>query len=90
LGERQNVSIQVLSLNAGIPMLQYAPFTIFSLKGDPLVDVVWLENITGGTLLEQRPDVRTYSKAWAELTAAAMSPTASQQYIRDLIKESGS
>jgi transcriptional regulator with XRE-family HTH domain len=90
LSNRRNVNIQILPLDAALPMLQYPPFTIFGLRGEPPVDVVWLEHITGGTLLEQRPDVRTYSKAWDELTAAAMSPAASQQYIRDLVKESGS
>lgn len=90
LSNRRNVNIQILPLNAALPMLQYVPFNLVTLRGEPPVDVVWLEHITGGTLLEQRPDVRTYSKAWDELTAAAMSPTASQQYIRDLVKESGS
>ncbi len=89
-GRRKNVHIQVLPLDAALPMAGYAPFTIFSLGGDLPVDVIWLEHITGGTLLEQRPDVHAYTKAWDELTAAALSPSASQQYIRDLIKESGS
>ncbi|MFF4699939.1 helix-turn-helix domain-containing protein [Streptomyces chattanoogensis] len=87
-GKRQNINLQVLPLDANLPMEQYAPFTIFSLQGEPPVDVIWLEHITGGTLLEQRHDVQAYSKAWDELTAAALSPSASQQYIRDLIKES--
>jgi len=84
---RQNISIQVLPLDAAVPMEQYTPFTVLSLRGDPPADFVWLEHIRGGTLLEQRPDVQAYAKAWDELTAAALSPTASQRYIRDLIKE---
>lgn len=86
-GRRQNISVQVLPLDASLPMVQYAPFTVFSLRGDPPADFVWLEHITGGTLLEQRHDVQAYTKAWDELTAAALSPSASQQYLRDLIKE---
>jgi hypothetical protein len=31
--------------------------------------------------------VQAYSKAWDELTAAALSPSASRQYLRDLLKE---
>ncbi|MEU2144468.1 helix-turn-helix transcriptional regulator [Streptomyces globisporus] len=89
-GESSNISIQVLPLNSALPMEQYAPFTVFGLQADPPVEVVWLEHITGGTLLEQRPDVQAYTKAWDELTAAALSPTASRQYIRDLIEESRS
>lgn len=86
-GKRQNVNIQVLPLDSALPMEQYAPFTVFSLRGDPPADFVWLEHITGGTLLEQRPDVQAYTKAWDELTAAALSPTASRQYLRDLLEE---
>ena len=87
VGKRQNVSIQVLPLHAELPMEQYGPFTLFGLRDDPPADLVWLERIGGGTLLEQQPDVQAYMKAWDELTAAALSPTASQGYIRDLIKE---
>lgn len=89
-GSSSNVSIQVLPLNSALPMEQYAPFTVFCLQADPPVEVVWLEHITGGTLLEQRPDVQAYIKAWDELTAAALSPTASRQYIRELIEETRS
>jgi hypothetical protein len=31
--------------------------------------------------------VQAYSKAWDELTAAALSPSASRQYLHDLIEE---
>ncbi|MFD7547371.1 helix-turn-helix domain-containing protein [Streptomyces sp. NPDC059578] len=87
IGRRSNVHIQVLPLNASLLMEQYGPFSIFSLRGEPPVDLIWLEQITGGTLLEQRRHVQAYSKAWDELTAAALSLTATQQYVRDLIKE---
>jgi transcriptional regulator with XRE-family HTH domain len=90
VGKRQNVSIQVLPLDAAVTVQQYTPFTVFSLRDDPPADFVWLEHLTGGTLLEQPPDVQTYAKAWDDLTAAALSPSASQQYVRDLIKERSS
>lgn len=82
--ERPNVNIQVLPLDATLPPEQYPPFTIFRQKGEPPADVIWLEHITGGSLLEQRQDVLRYSTAWDDLTAAALSPAASLQYIHDL------
>ncbi|MEU8567386.1 DUF5753 domain-containing protein [Streptomyces pathocidini] len=88
-GKRTNVTIQVLPLDAALPTNQYAPFTLFSLRGEPSIDVAWLEHVTGGTLLEQWPDVQAYTQAWDEFTAAALSPSESQRYIRELIKESG-
>ncbi|MFJ3997470.1 helix-turn-helix domain-containing protein [Streptomyces parvus] len=89
-GSSPNVTIQVLPLNSALPIEQYVSFSILGLQADPPVEVVWLEHITGGTLLEQNLDVQAYGKAWDELTAAALSPTASRQYIRDLIEESRS
>ncbi|MBI0380565.1 transcriptional regulator [Streptomyces albiflaviniger] len=83
--DRPNVKVQVLPLDAALPQDQLPPFTIFRQRGEPPADIVWLEHITGGSLLEQRQDVLRYSTAWDELTAAALSPAASQQYIRDLL-----
>ncbi|AXG78233.1 helix-turn-helix domain-containing protein [Streptomyces paludis] len=85
MGDRPNVSIQILPLDAAIPAEQYAPFTLFSLRGEPSIDVAWLEHVTGGTLLEQRTDVQIYTRVWDEFTAAALSPSASEKYIRDLL-----
>lgn len=84
--DRPDVSIRILPLDAAIPAEQYPPFTLFSLRGEPSIDVTWLEHATGGTLLEQRADVQVYARVWDELTAAALSPSASEKYLRDLIK----
>ncbi|MFE7484481.1 helix-turn-helix domain-containing protein [Streptomyces sp. NPDC057552] len=86
-GGWSNVNIQVLPVDAALPMEQHAPFTLFSLQAEPPVDIVWLEHLTGGTLLEQRPDVQAYAGAWDDLTAAALSPAESRQYIRELIED---
>ncbi|MFE6700340.1 helix-turn-helix domain-containing protein [Streptomyces sp. NPDC057718] len=86
-GSWSNVNVQVLPVDAALPMEQYAPFTVFSLEAEPPVEVVWLEHLTGGTLLEQRHDVQAYAGAWDDLTAAALSPAESRQHIRELIEE---
>ncbi len=87
VGQRPNVTIQVLPLETTLPMEAYGPFTLFTMRDDPPADYVWLEHITGGTLLERPVDVQAYVKVWDEMTAAALSPSASQQHLRDLLKE---
>lgn len=84
---RPGVTLQVLPLEASVPAMQYVPFHLFTLRGEPPADVAWLEHISGGTLLEQRQDVQVYVQAWNELTASALSPSESQRYIRHLIEE---
>ncbi|MFD8566165.1 helix-turn-helix domain-containing protein [Streptomyces sp. NPDC057694] len=87
IGELPNVTIQILPLDITLPLSQYAPYTLFTMRGEPSVQVAWLEHMTGGTLLEQRPDVATYTKAWDDLTAAAFSPAESRRYLIDRIKQ---
>ncbi|MFI6699435.1 helix-turn-helix transcriptional regulator [Streptomyces sp. NPDC050509] len=89
MGRRSTVDLRILPLDAVIPAEQYTPFTLFSLRGEPSVDVTWLEHVTGGTLLERRSDVQVYARVWDEFTAAALSPTASRKYIRDLLRRKG-
>ncbi|MGQ4515278.1 Scr1 family TA system antitoxin-like transcriptional regulator [Streptomyces sp. DW26H14] len=89
VGRKANVNIQILPLRAQLPADQYPPFTIHSLRGEPPVQFVWLEHLTSGTLLEQRSDVQSYRRLWDDFTAAALSPSESRRYIRDLIKDSG-
>ncbi|WP_431034889.1 helix-turn-helix domain-containing protein [Streptomyces sp. P6-2-1] len=86
-GERPNVTIQVLPLEVTLPMNQHVPYNIFSQRGEPPIDVVWLEHMTGGSLLERRSDVDVYRSLWDELTAAALSPSASRRYLQDMIEE---
>ncbi|MFE3737284.1 helix-turn-helix transcriptional regulator [Streptomyces sp. NPDC059134] len=89
MGGRVTVDLRILPLDAAIPADQYTPFTLFSPRGEPSVDIVWLEHVTGGTLLEKGADVRVYARVWEAFTAAALSPSASRTYIRDLLRESG-
>lgn len=88
--QRPNVILQVLPLKAQLPLDQYVPFCLFTLRGDASIDVAWLEHATGGTLLEQRHDVQNYAQVWAELTAAALSPADSRSCLSDLVKEARS
>ncbi|MEW2346148.1 helix-turn-helix transcriptional regulator [Streptomyces sp. NPDC006684] len=84
---RPRVTLQILPLEASLPMNQRVPYNIFSQRGEPPVDVVWLEHMTGGSLLERRSDVELYRSSWDELTAAALSPSASRRYLQDMIEE---
>ncbi|WP_129843139.1 helix-turn-helix transcriptional regulator [Streptomyces sp. RFCAC02] len=85
MAARPNVTVQVLPLAASLPIDELPPFTVFSLRGEPKASVVWLEHLSGATLLEQQPDVSRYGQAWDELTASALSPADSVKYVRDLL-----
>lgn len=85
--KRRNVTLQVLPEAVPLPPQQWAPFHIFSLKGNPPMDIVWIEHRTGGVLLEEQEDVSQYSLGWATLSSAALTPSDTRNYIESLIKE---
>ncbi|MER5780953.1 helix-turn-helix transcriptional regulator [Streptomyces mobaraensis] len=87
MGHHPNVMVQVLPLDAKLPVDQYVPFSIARFRGEASLDVVWLEHTSGGTLLEQARDVHVYMQVWAELTAAALSPADSRSFLSELVKE---
>lgn len=87
LARRPNVTLQVLPLDAVVPVDQFPPYTLFSMPGDPPMTVAWLEHQRGGTMLEQRADVDSYDHSWVEMTAASLSPIESQRYIRNLAEK---
>ncbi|MFI7276477.1 helix-turn-helix domain-containing protein [Streptomyces sp. MS19] len=87
LSSRPNVTLQIMPLDAEWPIDQLPPFTVFGLRGEMPTSVVWLEHLTGATMLEQQYEVTKYLTAWDELTAAALPPAASLRYIEDLAKD---
>ncbi|MDF2258397.1 helix-turn-helix domain-containing protein [Streptantibioticus ferralitis] len=82
-----NVDVQVLPLKTALPPDQYAPYTIFTMRQPPRADYVWLEHLTGSTLLEKEEDLVRYRRAWDDHTATALSAAESREHIRELIKE---
>ncbi|WP_228718428.1 helix-turn-helix domain-containing protein [Kitasatospora acidiphila] len=88
MAQMPNLSIQVLPLR--VPMQvpgQYAPYTIFTMAEAPHAEYVWLEHLTGATVLEREQDVTRYKQAWDDHTAAASPPGESLKYISEVMKE---
>ncbi|WP_344568284.1 helix-turn-helix transcriptional regulator [Streptomyces axinellae] len=83
----RNVDVQVLPQRRSVTPDQYVPYTIFTMRQAPTADYVWLEHLSGSTLLEREPHVQRYRRAWDDHTAAALSPRESTVYIRKLIEE---
>lgn len=84
MSAHRNVTVQVLPLDAHLPLAQYPPFTQFDLNEDPGMTITWLEHLTGATMLEDISDVGSYNGMWAEMAAAAHSPEESLRLLEQL------
>jgi transcriptional regulator with XRE-family HTH domain len=87
-GERSaigDVTVQVLPFGAGASAVAgMGSATILRFASVPGLGVVHLDGLAGGACLEGRDALASYSRAFTLLRAAALSPVASGQLLRDM------
>ena len=82
LGERANVSLQVLPYSAGVHAAIDGPFVLLTFDGYP--DVLYLEHLMGCVYLEESEDATTAQQVFDHLRAAAFNTGDSAALIRDV------
>ncbi|MGW1200352.1 helix-turn-helix domain-containing protein [Streptomyces sp. NPDC002536] len=86
VGQLKNVTLQVLSFNAGTYPATGA-FTILGFPEQADQDVVYRDGLTDAVYLEAPEDVDQYAKAFDSLRAIASSPSKSTSLIRRVLEE---
>ncbi|MFI6401656.1 helix-turn-helix domain-containing protein [Streptomyces sp. NPDC050548] len=84
--KRQNVTVQVLPLSAGVLVGSIPAFSSFSFDSEPAVEAVAMENLRGTSVLEAPDDLAAYGNAFDLLRSAALAPEASARLIRDVLR----
>ena len=82
-----NVTMQILGFEVGAHAGLVGPFSIleFPERGD--CDVAYTESVGGMIYLEKEREVRACAEAFDRMRAAALSPTASVELIRQILEE---
>ena len=88
VGKRQNVTLQILPLSAGVRAGMTYPFSSFSFDSQPTVEAVAIDNLRGASILEGSDDLAAYTRAFDQLRSAALTPDASAQLIRRALRTS--
>ncbi|MFI9009797.1 helix-turn-helix domain-containing protein [Actinosynnema sp. NPDC053489] len=86
-GRRPNITLQVVSFEAGAHAAMDGPFVILSFPEQTDPAVVYLESPRGDVYLEQPPDVARYSDMFARLGAESLDPDASSALIGRVARE---
>ncbi|MFE2426213.1 helix-turn-helix domain-containing protein [Streptomyces sp. NPDC059373] len=88
IGERPNVSIQVLPLEfAGYPAAGGRPFTMLRFPESDLADVVYVEQLTGAMYIDKRDEVDQYGKAMDSLCANSLSARKTVDRLRNILRD---
>ncbi|KWW97698.1 hypothetical protein TH66_19485 [Carbonactinospora thermoautotrophica] len=82
-----NITIQVLPFKAGDHPAVDGSFVLLSYPEQIAPDIVWLEIGNGSLYLENTADVERYNLMFSHLTARALSPPASVEFIARAAEE---
>ncbi|MGW3568246.1 helix-turn-helix domain-containing protein [Streptomyces sp. NPDC000941] len=88
VSKRQNVTLQVLPISAGVKATMPSAFSCFSFDAEPTVEAVTLDNLRGSSILEGTEDLTAYTLAFDQLRSAALAPEASAKLIRGVLRRS--
>lgn len=87
VAEQTNVTIQVVPFDSGEHAGMDGAFVILGFPDPEDLDVVYLDNATGGLYLETEEEVRRYNLMFDHLRAAALKPDNALERIVALTKE---
>ena len=62
-------------------------FTVLRFEERGLPDVVYIEQLTGATYLDQRSDVEHYLAVVDELSSVALTPAGTTRFIEQVARE---
>jgi transcriptional regulator with XRE-family HTH domain len=87
LGQRPNVTIQVIPFQAGGHAAAGGPFSILRFAEPDLPDVVYLEHLAGALYLDKRDDVDVYLQVIERISVTALTPALTAEALAKLIKD---
>jgi transcriptional regulator with XRE-family HTH domain len=85
--ELPNVTLQVLTFDAGPHPGMFGPFQLFRFDIPELPDIVYTESLTGAVYLDERPDTAAYLEVLDRMGAQAVSVRHTEEFLGDIRKE---
>jgi transcriptional regulator with XRE-family HTH domain len=87
VAELPHVTLQVVPFASGCHAAESGSFTVLRFKERDLPDVVYLEQLTGATYLDQRGEVERYLEVVDELSGEALTPVETSSFIEQIARD---
>jgi transcriptional regulator with XRE-family HTH domain len=87
VAEMENVTLQVLPLEAGAHPGMEGSFVLFRFPHDGDADTVYVTMATGGVFQDKAEELHRYATVFDHLTELALTPVASTALITNMVKE---
>lgn len=82
-----NVTVQILPFSAGLHAADGGAFTLLRFAEPELPDVVYVERLVNGVLLDRREDVDRYTAAMNQLCVESATPDDTVEILTGLLEE---
>jgi hypothetical protein len=86
VAEFPHVTLQVIPFASSGQAGESGSFTVLRFEERDLPDVVYLEQLTGASYLDQRPDVEHYLEVVDELSSEALTPAGTTRFIEQVAR----
>ncbi|MGM9438972.1 helix-turn-helix domain-containing protein [Streptomyces murinus] len=86
VGQRENVTVQVLPFSAGSLVAAAEAFAAFSFDSESAIEAVTMNDVMSTSVLESPYDLEVYTSSFDLLCSSALSPEASAKLIRSKLE----
>lgn len=86
--DRPNIEVQAVPFDHGYYLGQEEDYMIFGYDTDPAVQVIYVEQYDGGTIVRDVGKVRKYLALWEHQRAAALGPEQTRAFLAGVARSS--
>ncbi len=83
----ENVTLQIVPFEVGAHAAEAGSFTILRYSEFELSDIVYLEQLTDGEVMDKPTTVEAYTKAMTRLSVSAATPDETVSMLKDMLKD---
>ncbi|MER6626313.1 helix-turn-helix transcriptional regulator [Streptomyces sp. NPDC000931] len=83
----ENVTLQIIPFEVGAHAAEAGSFTLLRYSEFELSDIVYLEQLTDGEVIDKPATVESYTKAMTRLSVSAATPDETLSLLKDMLKD---
>ncbi len=83
----ENVTLQIIPFEVGAHAAEAGSFTLLRYSEFELSDIVYLEQLTDGEVIDKPATVEAYTKAMTRLSVSAATPDETLSLLKDMLKD---
>lgn len=83
----KNVTLQIVPFEVGAHAAEAGSFTVLRYDDHTLTDIIWIERLTDGDVMDKPAEVEIYTKAMTRLSVSAATPDETLSMLKDMLKD---